>query len=254
MVINLDKNNLIQLLQNPESVSEQQANQIQSLIEQYPYFQTAHALLLNHYKNTNNHLFNQQLKTTAAHTTDRNILFEFVTKQKNIAAAKQNYQNSTTHPTKAPSNTPQQGETKLEKTKLEKTESEALNTNQPLRFGKEDKHAFDQWLKLNWVQPLKKEHQSAEKQSNNTQNKFELIDKFIQQNPKLTPSANHNQKNLAEPFTATNQDLMTETLAKVYVQQKNYKKAIQAYKILILKNPEKSGFFADQIRAIKKLQ
>jgi lipopolysaccharide biosynthesis regulator YciM len=46
---------------------------------------------------------------------------------------------------------------------------------------------------------------------------------------------------------------MTETLARVYLQQKNYKKAIQAYKILILKNPEKSGFFADQIRAVEKL-
>ena len=46
---------------------------------------------------------------------------------------------------------------------------------------------------------------------------------------------------------------MTESLAKVYLQQKNYKKAIQAYKILSLKNPEKSGFFADQIRAIKKI-
>jgi hypothetical protein len=38
------------------------------------------------------------------------------------------------------------------------------------------------------------------------------------------------------------------------MEQKNYKKALQAYKILILKSPEKSGFFADQIRAIKKLQ
>jgi hypothetical protein len=47
---------------------------------------------------------------------------------------------------------------------------------------------------------------------------------------------------------------MTETLARVYLAQKKYKKAMQAYKILILKNPEKSSFFADQIRAIKKLQ
>ena len=46
---------------------------------------------------------------------------------------------------------------------------------------------------------------------------------------------------------------MTETLATVYLQQKNYKKALQAYHILILKYPEKSGFFADQIRAIEKL-
>ena len=44
---------------------------------------------------------------------------------------------------------------------------------------------------------------------------------------------------------------MTETLAKVYLAQNNYKKAIQAYRILSLKYPEKSGFFADRISAIK---
>jgi hypothetical protein len=47
---------------------------------------------------------------------------------------------------------------------------------------------------------------------------------------------------------------MTETLARIYVEQKNYDKAIQSYKILSLKYPEKSGFFADQIKAVKQLQ
>ena len=47
---------------------------------------------------------------------------------------------------------------------------------------------------------------------------------------------------------------MTETLARIYLEQKNYDKAIQSYKILILKYPEKSGFFADQIKAVKQIQ
>jgi hypothetical protein len=47
---------------------------------------------------------------------------------------------------------------------------------------------------------------------------------------------------------------MTETLARIYLEQKNYEKAIQSYKILSLKYPEKSGFFADQIQAIKEIQ
>ncbi|MNS22632.1 hypothetical protein D3C86_2061550 [compost metagenome] len=47
---------------------------------------------------------------------------------------------------------------------------------------------------------------------------------------------------------------MTETLAKVYLEQKKYQKAIQAYEILILKYPEKSHFFADRILDIKTLQ
>jgi hypothetical protein len=90
--------------------------------------------------------------------------------------------------------------------------------------------------------------------------KFELIEKFIQEKKKPSPSLKttsesdlENNINLAAPFTKSSESLMTETLAKVYLQQKNYTKAIQAYKILILKNPEKSGFFADQIRAIQKL-
>nr|WP_237717485.1 hypothetical protein [Myroides injenensis] len=47
---------------------------------------------------------------------------------------------------------------------------------------------------------------------------------------------------------------MTETLAKIYLEQRKYQKAIQAYEILILKYPEKSSFFADQILDIKALQ
>jgi hypothetical protein len=38
------------------------------------------------------------------------------------------------------------------------------------------------------------------------------------------------------------------------VEQKNYDKAIQSYKILSLKYPEKSSLFADQIQEIKILQ
>ena len=75
-----------------------------------------------------------------------------------------------------------------------------------------------------------------------------------QKNPKLKSSKSSskydNKENLADQITYSSEALMTETLAKVYLQQNNYQKALQAYKILSLKYPEKSGFFADQIRAI----
>ena len=47
--------------------------------------------------------------------------------------------------------------------------------------------------------------------------------------------------------------MVTETLAKVYIRQKHYDKAIKAYEIMKLKYPEKSSFFADQISEIRKL-
>ena len=61
-------------------------------------------------------------------------------------------------------------------------------------------------------------------------------------------------ENLAEKPILESDSLMTETLARIYLEQKNYEKALQSYKILSLKYPEKSSLFADQIKAIKKLQ
>jgi hypothetical protein len=89
---------------------------------------------------------------------------------------------------------------------------------------------------------------------NSRDRKFELIDDFISKSPRIDTSVPAGNSNFAKERSVPPEALMTETLARVYLEQKNYKKAIQAYKILILKNPEKSGFFADQIRAIKKLQ
>ena len=45
---------------------------------------------------------------------------------------------------------------------------------------------------------------------------------------------------------------VTETLAEIYLKQALWDKAINAYEVLSLKYPEKSGFFADRIRDIKK--
>ncbi len=60
--------------------------------------------------------------------------------------------------------------------------------------------------------------------------------------------------NIAENRVVETESLMTETLARIYVEQKNYDKAIQSYQILSLKYPEKSSLFADQIQAIKVLK
>ncbi|MGS2741574.1 hypothetical protein [Sinomicrobium sp. M5D2P17] len=156
----------------------------------------------------------------------------------------------------------------LEK-ELRSEEGQKLKTGEPIEFSRNEKHSFAEWLKLSSVQPIKRERSAGDTpleggkegvpNASDQSRKFRLIDKFIKTNPKIVPKAADRNKeapveNLAKSTQMEKAELMTETLAKVYLEQKRYKNAIQAYKILSLKYPEKSGFFADQIRAIKKLQ
>ena len=295
----MDTKTYIYLLANPQKISQEHQDELSDLIEEYPYFQSARALQLKGLKNSNNYLYNDSLKLTAAYTADRNILFEYITSdhfiQNEISELIQQHDESVIEIEVVSENISKQvsieidnqikGELKKaeailnpdlfhrkegyinELVEANKTEANPsikeiveveLEENQPLDFTKEDGHSFSEWLKLTSATPIIRK-EIKETSSINKQN-FDLIDKFIQDKPKLkqgvnstkTAANNEVQKNLASQYSRTSEALMTETLAKVYLQQKNFKKALQAYHILSLKYPEKSGFFADQIRAINK--
>ena len=84
--------------------------------------------------------------------------------------------------------------------------------------------------------------------------KIDLIDKFIKNSPKIYIDQEYKTDIEIIPESKIKDDLITETLAKIYIDQKKYNKAIKAYNILSLKYPKKSSFFADQIERIKNLK
>ena len=92
-------------------------------------------------------------------------------------------------------------------------------------------------------------------EKNDNLENFQLLDDFLKIPERIIPNKNlKNNEDLSEKSWSPNDELMTETLAKVFVKQKKYRKAIEAYQILGLKYPEKNSLFANQIKEIKKLK
>ncbi len=83
--------------------------------------------------------------------------------------------------------------------------------------------------------------------------KNKLIDKFITEEPTI-PRGNLDtveDRDLSEESGTEKEDLFSETLAKIYIKQQLYEKAIATYIKLSLKYPEKSVYFAHRIEKIK---
>ena len=271
------------LINKPDTINSAYTDALGNILNEFPYFQSARALRLKGLFNQNSFKYNYALKVTAAHTTDRSILFDFITSEhfdtiQNDLYDKKNLELMNMEVVDSeivhPKTILEQQQKALELSILTSIK-EATNNNdtisenksesvielgKPIDFTPNEKHSFQEWLQLSRTQPIDRSIENNSKTFEDSmeeerKKKAALIDKFIETNPKIAPikpgSAPAPQFELN---SSDNTHLMTETLARVYLEQKKYQKAIQAYEILILKYPEKSSFFADHISEIRNLQ
>ena len=132
----------------------------------------------------------------------------------------------------------------MSKEKNNKVKNNDTKINEtPLFFEENDTHSFSQWLSLAKVKKIR-----------NINSEEKIINNFIKHEHEIRIKKN---EEFFKPTTAAkkslqhNNNLITPTLAEVYLKQGHFDKAILAYEKLILKYPQKSTFFAEKIKLIK---
>ena len=130
----MNKANYIQILKNPNLIQQENTTELKTIIDEFPYFQSARALYLKGLKSNNSFKYNNELKTTAAHTTDRTILFNLITSEvfketKNTIIKKPVIEEI-----------PQEIPKEVIQLKQE------LSVGKPLAFSQNETHSFNQWL------------------------------------------------------------------------------------------------------------
>ncbi len=215
---------------------------LEKILERFPFFQSALILYVKLLKE-NNILHHKKLYKAAALTSDRSVLFRFLENIEDFAGTSEKKEKISLDKPVEEEILKEQEEKESVKGKeivVEKTQKEK---NKP------EKMSYSEWLKFI------SQTGTPKKVKNRKQDPiFELIDRFIKEKPKIVPKRNYSAPPPESVIKSVEekQMLMTETLANLYIKQKKYDKAIQAFKILSLKYPKKSSYFANRIQELKK--
>ena len=281
------------ILKQPNHITLSQVYGLENIIHEYPYFQVVKAIYLKILYAQESYRYNKELKITAAHIGNRTLLFDFITStgfkdKKNVLKKEEMpkayvdeaipsefttyvsgdvFEKKEFYPV---THTVEQSQTSKDAiSSSEQQQKEALHMGKPIDFQPNDKQSFATWLQVTRYKPIDRRttktattidlpfvDKNIFEEGDARAKKFDLIDKFLEANPKIEVSKDDDTPSNIEIVEKKDigRQFMTETLAKVYLEQGKYTEAIQAYQILMLKNPAKSAYFAEQISIIRKLQ
>jgi hypothetical protein len=266
----MDKEAFIEYMNHPETLGISSSKDLQSILNEHPYFAIAQVLLSVSSQNMERDDLSKQLRKAACLVPNRDLLRHFMQKVKLQREAKP----------KAVEYSPEKrdfftsaevvedniaiGSSVIREKLFIIPEINLSGSHEQLSAEMailEEKRRSLEELKELVANRLKALEEEKAKQNEETPapkklSKKELIDKFITENPSISrPKIDFfNPISVAQNSIIDQGEVVSETLAKVLVKQGYIDKAISIYEKLSLKYPEKSVYFAALIEQLKESQ
>ncbi len=279
----MNRQQFINYIKKPAELNANSLPQLENLVREYPFFQTADTLLALNFFLENHIKFNDQLKIAAAYSPDRKILRHQLNK---LQEKHQPINAENVNEIKSPDEKPESvnagkdssAGTKLAdllyqlKTEVDLYMIQASDSGSKLQIAKLQNLAgkleeiIGTDIKPSIPSGKKKGTKPSTPVEYNLDNiealpsekprqlaNADLIDKFIKEEPRIIPKPTFfDPVDVAKNSLLDNESVVSETLAEIYYKQGNLSKAIKIYKKLSLVNPQKSSYFAAQIEKIRK--
>jgi tetratricopeptide (TPR) repeat protein len=216
----LDKNNFIDFLNNPQTLSLNDIMLMENMTKKYPYFQLGYTMIAKGIYTKAPEIAHDAIRKAAIYALSRNALRKVIENDIDWNA------NITARLVDTPTEvkfSPDSIEEELNREKLEEELIESI-AKPALRNIQEEQLA--------------------------------IIEQFIKKEPRIQPIRTNipteEVEDLSERSTTMAGPLLTESYAKILSRQGRFEQAIEVYHKLIAKNPEKSSYFAGKIVELEK--